>query len=786
MTWSTTPLAGADFLTVAFAFSVLAYGAATVILTCWHATTARFARPLSLLFGYGSAWAIALVLGSPVLVASVALACGAASAGIAGRRVRDLSGPGVLSVCTFVQTLVVTLPWGLRFLAELPVDAVTRGLLFAGYALALLSLPVGLVHVYEAGEVLWRTTWRRPRAALAAAWRTRYPLVSIHVPTHAEPPWVVNATLDALAGLDYPNFEVLVVDNNTADPNLWRPVEVHCLSLGPRFRFFHVEGLAGAKAGALNLALRHTNPAAEVVGVVDADYQVASDFVDRLIGYFDDPKMGFVQTPHDYRGWEHSRYLRACYWEYRYFYRTILVSRNERGAALTVGTMCLIRRAALEDAGGWAEWCVTEDSELAIRIHALGYASVYLTESFGKGLIPETFAGYSRQRFRWTYGPVQELKHHVQLLLPRPLAEPSRLRPAQKIHHLNHGLDRAAMGTNFLLMPLGAAVAVSMIVHGDKIPVPFALWLAITVLLVSGVVFRLLLYRVVIGCSVRETAEAFVASKALSHTVAMASICGIFTRTMPWRRTDKFPAKASPGRALRSSRVELAVGASLLGAAVALLLTSPWGTLLSMVAVGGILLALRYFCSPTLALLAESELSRAERAGRREPPAHGPKVRRLGVGRIVVGAAAAALLLAGTVLAVRLIDYSRPQVRAATAGAPRAVREPVISTQVGPPNATRTTPHPGREPKGMASSPADPFRPKPSIAPGGNISAAHAIAPWGSSALPTPSPPIGPPVRWAFTPRTGTVAWAASWVMADPSGICPEAPTHLVVFPRGC
>ena len=270
MTWSTTPLAGADPLTVAFAFSVLAYGAATAILTCWHATTARFARPLSLLFGYGSAWAIALVLGSPVLVASVALACGAASAGIAGRRVRDLSGPGVLSVCTFVQTLVVALPWGLRFLAELPVDAVTRGLLFAGYALALLSLPVGLVHVYEAGEVLWRTTWRRPRAALAAAWRTRYPLVSIHVPTHAEPPWVVNATLDALVGLDYPNFEVLVVDNNTADPNLWRPVEVHCLSLGPRFRFFHVEGLAGAKAGALNLALRHTNPAAEVVGVVDA------------------------------------------------------------------------------------------------------------------------------------------------------------------------------------------------------------------------------------------------------------------------------------------------------------------------------------------------------------------------------------------------------------------------------------------------------------------------------------------------------------------------------------
>ena len=64
--------------------------------------------------------------------------------------------------------------------------------------------------------------------------------------------------------------------------------------------------------------------------------------------------------------------LRLCYWEYKCFFRTTMVSYNERDAALTVRTMCLIRRTALEEAGGWAEWCVTEDSELALRIHALG------------------------------------------------------------------------------------------------------------------------------------------------------------------------------------------------------------------------------------------------------------------------------------------------------------------------------------------------------------------------------------------------------------------------------
>ncbi len=98
--------------------------------------------------------------------------------------------------------------------------------------------------------------------------------------------------------------------------------------------------------------------------------------------------MGFVQSPHAYRGWADSTYLRLCNWEYAYFFATGMVSLNERDAAITVVTMCVIRRQALEDAGGWAEWCLTEDSELAVRIHALGYSSVYLNHVYGRGLIP--------------------------------------------------------------------------------------------------------------------------------------------------------------------------------------------------------------------------------------------------------------------------------------------------------------------------------------------------------------------------------------------------------------
>ncbi|HEX5034816.1 MAG TPA: glycosyltransferase, partial [bacterium] len=83
-----------------------------------------------------------------------------------------------------------------------------------------------------------------------------FPMVSIHLACCKEPPEMVIATIDSLAKLDYPNFEVLVVDNNTPDPELWKPVEKRCQELGSRFRFFSLGKWPGFKAGALNFALR--------------------------------------------------------------------------------------------------------------------------------------------------------------------------------------------------------------------------------------------------------------------------------------------------------------------------------------------------------------------------------------------------------------------------------------------------------------------------------------------------------------------------------------------------
>ena len=128
-----------------------------------------------------------------------------------------------------------------------------------------------LTEAHELAEAVWIR--KRRREFLPVENEDAYrPKVSIHVPCYNEPPEMVKQTLDALANMDYPDFEVLIIDNNTKDPAVWEPVRDYCATLGPRFKFFHVAPLAGFKGGALNYLIPHTAPDAEVIAVIDSDY----------------------------------------------------------------------------------------------------------------------------------------------------------------------------------------------------------------------------------------------------------------------------------------------------------------------------------------------------------------------------------------------------------------------------------------------------------------------------------------------------------------------------------
>src|SRR5215469_13202258 len=481
-------------------------------------------------------------------------------AGVYGFQSRWLHPVGAAAWSSWLLLGATLLGWGVLFLASLDVSAMTLSLLWATAALSAVTLPSAVVQTREGWEPLLARRRRRGGRPPAAGAGWYAPRVSVHVPCHAEPPQLVIGTLDCLAALDYPDFEVLVIDNNTTDPELWLPVQAHCERLGERFRFLHVEGITGAKAGALNWALDYTCPRAELIAVVDADYQVQRRWLADTARYFADPAMGFVQCPHAYRGYAASALGRWANWEYAVFFATGMVSLDEHRAGITVGTMSLIRRAALERAGGWAEWCLTEDSELAIRIHAAGYQSVYLTEPYGRGLIPETFDGYRRQRYRWTYGPVQEFQRHWRLFLPRPLAVPSALTGQQKLHHANHGLDVMCIGVRALCFPLAAAAAASMIAHHERVQMPAELWIAATGLLAGNLTMRALTYHRVVRATIRQALGGIVAFAALTHVITIASLRALARHPARWQRTSKFRQRGQGLLALTQASSETVWG----------------------------------------------------------------------------------------------------------------------------------------------------------------------------------------------------------------------------------
>ena len=187
--------------------------------------------------------------------------------------------------------------------------------------LELFALTLAGYFVFEGCDVICRTRRTRPEPAFDPAYA---PKVSLQVPAYNEPPDLLIETIKSLDAIDYPNLEIIVIDNNTEERALWEPVAEFCASRD-RVKFVHRDNVPGFKAGALNLVMREEmDPDVEIIGIVDADYRVDPSFLKELVGYFADPSLAFVQTPQDYRSYEGDAYLTACYDAYRYFFVTTM------------------------------------------------------------------------------------------------------------------------------------------------------------------------------------------------------------------------------------------------------------------------------------------------------------------------------------------------------------------------------------------------------------------------------------------------------------------------------
>lgn len=482
------------------------------------------------------------------------------------RRRRDLAAGPLLLFLAVIQVLAS----GALYIAHVSALQYLDAWSMPPWAMLVAALAVlatlAAIEMFDLADVLGTRLKRVYTPALPAPGRA-WGKVSIHLPIHNEPPAMVIETLNSLAALDYPDFEVIVVDNNTRNADIWRPVEAHCRSLDAanpgRFRFFHVDPLAGFKAGALNFALAHADPDAAFVAVVDSDYVVDPQWLKRAVPAFDDPTVGFVQAPQDHRDGNVNAFKRMMFWEYAGFFEIGMVQRNERNALIQHGTMVVLRRAAM--GAGWATWCIVEDAEMGLRLVREGWRSVYIRASQGKGLMPDHFGAYKVQRFRWAYGAVQILRRTW-----RDMVLPGRLSAAQRYHFLCGWAPWFADAASLVVSWLALAWTAAVYLLPEYVVLPHTAFLMpIVAIFVVRVLQVLILYRARVGCTWREQALAAIAGLGLTYTVGRAVLVGLLTNKRPFVRTPKGDGRPALAEALIAARGEGVLLALLWAAAAA-------------------------------------------------------------------------------------------------------------------------------------------------------------------------------------------------------------------------
>lgn len=439
------------------------------------------------------------------------------------RRYSRFKLTGRLFFCALIQLACGLVTWSATLPFNFYLSWIDWTMLVLLFPAQIAILAILLINGFEFTEVLWRRGWVRHAGLLPPDPVEKQPFVSIHLACYNEPPEMVFVTLDSLAELKYENYEVLVIDNNTKDPAIWKPVQEYCEKLGSKFRFFHLEPWPGFKAGALNFGLKETDPRADVVAVIDADYVVREDWLASLTGYFHDPKVAVVQCPQAHRDYEHNRFRRMTAWEYDGFFRIGMHHRNERNAIIQHGTMTMVRRSALEGTGNWSEWTICEDAELGLRLMHAGYELVYVDELMGKGLTPADFKAYKSQRYRWAFGAMQILKGRWSWMTKKgPLSS------GQRFHFLTGWFSWFADALHLIFTMMAIFWTAGMVAFPTIFNLPMQLFLIPVIgFFFAKAIFGIVLYRVRVPCSWYDTLMASLASMSLSHAIARGILHGL-------------------------------------------------------------------------------------------------------------------------------------------------------------------------------------------------------------------------------------------------------------------
>ncbi|HEU4657132.1 MAG TPA: glycosyltransferase [Capillimicrobium sp.] len=348
---------------------------------------------------------------------------------------------------------LVALPLGAFYLTWLAQpERIGHPVLFA------LLLAAELFNFVQAAGFWWTCSRQRCRTPLRLAGGGAPPEVDVLIPVYDEPVGVVEPTVAAAARLRGARVNVWLLDDG-ASTEMRRLADRH----GARYVARAERG--GAKAGNINHALRHAR--APFVVVLDCDHVPDERLLEATLGHLADERVAFVQTPQYYANHGDGGVAAGSWAQQALFFGAIARGKDGLDATFCCGTNVVFRRAALDAVGGFPEGSLTEDFQLSIHLHELGWRTVYLPEVLARGLGPADMASYVSQQQRWARGCLTAL----------PTALRARLPLRQRLQYVLSAMYFLSGWTVLVYMsmpvlriltgaqPLGAATADQFLIH---------------------------------------------------------------------------------------------------------------------------------------------------------------------------------------------------------------------------------------------------------------------------------------------------------------------------------
>ena len=282
---------------------------------------------------------------------------------------------------------IIALVWGAAYLGWRAVDTWERtepALFLLLYACELFGWAMLVSFCFLA--------WRIPVSKRPPIDRSHS--VEVLVCTYDEGLDVLEATLLGCAGITYPHATWVLDDG--------RRESVRVLAERTGARYLTRADNRHAKAGNINHALEMVD--AELLLILDADHVPQPDILDATVGYFGDPTMAVVQTPHDFGNHDSFQHFETGRHDQSMFFEVILPGKDRHNSVFWCGSAAVIRRAALVEVGGVATETIAEDFHTTIKLHSRGWKSRYHGETLVQGLAPHDLSSYLLQRDRWARG----------------------------------------------------------------------------------------------------------------------------------------------------------------------------------------------------------------------------------------------------------------------------------------------------------------------------------------------------------------------------------------------